>query len=314
MNDLRNLMEGYLKYCEIVKELDSKTIKAYRIDLLQFKDFMKVDQNITDKVLINDYISGIHQKYQPKTTKRKIASVKAFYQYLEYEEFIQINPFNKITVKFREPIRLPQIIPAHIIEVFISTMYKQRVLATTDYQKLYILRDIAVIELLFATGLRISELCTLTVPQVDLVTNILLIHGKGSKDRMIHIGNPDVCSILLEYRDAFEFHIQSSGWFFINRLRKRLSEQSVRDMIIKYANLAAIELHITPHMFRHSFATLLLEADVDIRYIQKMLGHSSITTTEIYTHVSMAKQSDILTTKHPRNTMHIEVQQTEDNR
>lgn len=307
MDDLKNLIKMYLKYCEVVKELNSKTLKAYRIDLQQFQNFMDLKPDITDKILVNEYISTIHPKYQSKTTKRKIASMKAFYHYLECEEYIQLNPFDKINVKFREPIRLPRVIPIHIIESFISTMYKQRTLAKTDCQQLYVLRDIAVIELLFATGLRISELCTLTTAQVDLVTNILLIHGKGSKDRMIQIGNHDVHNILLEYCDAFKADIQSTGWFFINRFHNRFSEQSVRDMINKYVDLTAIDLHITPHMFRHSFATSLLDADVDIRYIQKMLGHSSITTTEIYTHVSMAKQSNILTTKHPRNSMHINI-------
>ena len=98
-----------------------------------------------------------------------------------------------------------------------------------------------------------------------------------------------------------------TGWFFINRLHKRYSEESVRNMIVKYLKLANIDMHVTPHMFRHSFATLLLESDVDIRYIQKMLGHSSIKTTEIYTNVSTSKQNSILTAKHPRNSMHIDI-------
>ena len=307
MNELNQIIETYLKHCKVVKELNLKTIKAYRIDLTQFQSKIDYFNKITDKALLNEYISLIHQKYQPRTTKRKIASIKAFYRYLEVEELIQENPFNKINVKFREPIELPRVIPSHIIETFINTMYKQRTLAKTKYQQLYILRDIAVIELLFATGLRISELCTLTPSQIDLIADNLLIYGKGSKERMIQIGNPDVKKILVEYRKAFEHDIQSSGWFFINRLHKRFSEQSVREMIVKYINLAAIEMHITPHMFRHSFASLLLDADVDTRHIQKMLGHSSIVTTERYTHVSMAKQHTILTTKHPRNSMHIEV-------
>lgn len=99
--------------------------------------------------------------------------------------------------------------------------------------------------------------------------------------------------------------IQTCGYFFVNNLCHRLSEQSVREMINRYTELAAIEMHITPHMFRHSFATFLLEADVDIRYIQEMLGHSSIHVTEIYTHVAMSKQKDILTTKHPRRNFHL---------
>ena len=187
-------------------------------------------------------------------------------------------------------------------------MYTEKLAASTTYQSNTILRDIAVVELLFATGVRISELCTLTTQQVDLSSYKILIWGKGAKERMIQVGNTDVRKALLEYYNTFKSDIESSGWFFVNRLHQRFSEQSARDMIVKYLNKALIDLHITPHMFRHSFATLLLEADVDIRYIQKMLGHSSIKTTEIYTNVSMTKQNDILTTKHPRNFMDLKKQ------
>ena len=107
-------------------------------------------------------------------------------------------------------------------------------------------------------------------------------------------------------KKEFKDDIESCGYFFVNRLQHKLSAQSVRFMINRYATLAGISQHITPHMFRHSFATLLLEQDVDIRYIQKMLGHSSISTTEIYTHVSNAKQKDILVNKHPRNLMEVD--------
>lgn len=307
MNDLKQIIETYLKNCAIVKELNYKTLKAYRIDLMQFEEKMKLYEELTNRIKLNEYISIIHQKYQPRTTKRKIASIKAFYRYLEFEDLIQVNPFDKINVKFREPLELPRVIPSHIIESLISTMYKQLIHSKNEYTHRNTLRDITVVELLFATGLRISELCTLTTEQVDLVTYNLLIYGKGSKERMIQIGNPDVKRILLKYYNTFEDEISKSGWFFVNRLHKRFSEQSVREMLVKYMSLTAIELHVTPHMFRHSFATLLLDADVDIRYIQKMLGHSSITTTERYTHVSMAKQHDILTTKHPRNAMHVDI-------
>lgn len=306
MENLETLITKYLRDCETIKTLDKKTIKAYRIDLTQFCTFMLKYPDFTSKTAINEYISTLHKKYQPKTVKRKIATIKAFFHHLLCEEIIFSNPFDKINAKFREPQKLPRTIPDAIIETFISTMYKQKSLANTDCKRNSILRDIAVIELLFATGVRISELCNLTLQQVDLVSYKIVIYGKGSKERMIQIGNDDVKKILLEYYSVFKDDIISTNWFFINRLHQRYSEQSVRAMIVKYLNIAMIDMHITPHMFRHSFATLLLEADVDIRYIQKMLGHSSIKTTEIYTSVSMSKQNNILTTKHPRNFMKLE--------
>lgn len=306
MNRLETLIASYMKNCESIKKLDKKTLKAYRIDLAQFQTFMLENPDFEDKNAINDYISSLHDQYKPRTTKRKIAALKAFFHYLVYEELIATNPFDKINVKFREPQILPRTIPEPTIASFISTIYKQKALANTTYQYNAILRDITIIELLFATGVRISELCTLTIQQVDLVSYKILIYGKGSKERLIQIGNDDVKKVLSEYYDVFQSDILSTGWFFINRLHQRYSEQSVRSMIVKYLKLTMINMHITPHMFRHSFATLLLEADVDIRYIQKMLGHSSIKTTEIYTSVSMAKQNNILTTKHPRNFMKLD--------
>ena len=121
----------------------------------------------------------------------------------------------------------------------------------------------------------------------------------------IQIGNKAALSAVAIYHHTFSSAIAKSGWFFVNRIGSQLSDQSVRFMIQKYATLAGVNQHITPHMFRHSFATLLLEEDVDIRYIQQLLGHSSITTTQIYTHVTTKKQRDILATKHPRNKISI---------
>ena len=140
---------------------------------------------------------------------------------------------------------------------------------------------------------------------VNLYDRTILIYGKGSKERRIQIGNDDVISILNKYKKEFLYEIESCKHFFVNQSGRVLSDQTVRRMINKYSSLAAIELHITPHMFRHTFATSLLEADVDIRYIQEMLGHSSINITEIYTHVAMSKQRDILTAKHPRKDFQI---------
>lgn len=306
MNNLQSHISIYLKYCDTQKRLDEKTIKAYQIDLKQFTETTQSSNvtKITPKVLEN-HIATLHRQYKPKTVKRKIASLKAFFHYLEYKEAIEYNPFNKIQIRFREPVILPKTIPLHTVETFLCTIYNQRRLATTTYQKRNALRDAAIIELLFATGMRISELCTLKQNDVNLFDGIILIYGKGDKERRIQIGNNDVIHILKEYEIDFQNEIKNCNYFFANQSGKPLSDQAVRRMINKYSDLAAIDLHITPHMFRHTFATSLLESDVDIRYIQEMLGHSSINITEIYTHVTVAKQKDILTTKHPRKDFHI---------
>jgi len=292
----------YLDYCKDRKRLNAKTIKAYRIDLKQYC-LTTSDETAFDIEGVDNYVTILHKHYKPKSIKRKIASLKAFFNYLGYKEILEVNPFDKLDLRFREPRLLPKIIPFHVLQTFLSKLYQNMEQATSRYQKNCCLRDIAVIELLFATGIRISELCCLSSSDVDLNSQNILIFGKGAKERIIQIGNPDVIMSLTRYKNAFHDEITATGHFFVNRLKDRLSEQSVRFMILKYARQFGIDLHITPHMFRHSFATLLLEQDVDIRYIQKMLGHSSINTTEIYTHVSSAKQKDILVNKHPRNLM-----------
>lgn len=306
MNNLQLLISNYLEYCRLQKRLDEKTLKAYLIDLKQFSELIPCKEitMITPETLEN-HIAKLHKQYKPKTVKRKIASLKAFFHYLEYKDIIEHNPFTKIQVRFREPIILPKTIPLHTIETFLSIIYHQRHNAKTDYQKRNALRDAAIIELLFATGMRISELCALKPNDVNLFDGTILIYGKGDKERRIQLGNDEVMKILKEYQHNYHSEIQNCNHFFANQSGNALSDQSIRRMINKYTALATIDLHITPHMFRHSFATCLLEADVDIRYIQEMLGHSSINITQIYTHVAVAKQKYILTTKHPRKDMHI---------
>lgn len=303
MNTLERYLKDYLTYCKYRKRLDQKTLKAYSIDLQQYQRFSSSTSSPLSRTTLDQYITRLHKQYKPKTIKRKIASLKAFFHYLEYMDLLEENPFTKLDIRFREAKLLPKTIPFHSLQKFLSTLYEQKRLATTPTQIRCCLRDIAVIELLFATGMRISELCSLKPADIDLINNTVLIYGKGAKERILQIGNPEVHNALITYQNTWQAEISSCGYFFVNRLGNRLSDQSVRFMINHYADLASIEQHITPHMFRHSFATLLLEQDVDIRYIQQMLGHSSISTTEIYTHVSNAKQKDILVHKHPRNFM-----------
>ena len=305
MNTLNNYITQYIEHCQYRKRLDYKTLKAYQIDLKQYAGSCPSMKNALSKEVVDRYIINLHKQYKPKTVKRKIASLKAFFHYLEYQELIKENPFNKLDTRFREEKLLPKTIPFHSIQKFLSVLYEQKSLASSEYQLRCCIRDIAVIELLFATGMRISELCSLKPESIDLESGNILIYGKGAKERVIQIGNPEVISALLLYQEYFEEDIAACGYFFVNKRKNKLSDQSVRFMIKRYAEIAGITQHITPHMFRHSFATLLLEQDVDIRYIQQMLGHSSISTTEIYTHVSNKKQKDILVNKHPRNLIKV---------
>ncbi len=305
MNTLKSYISKYIEYCEYRKRLDSKTLKAYKIDLKQFEIFCTNLSDCFAKSVVDDFITNLHKQYKPKTVKRKIASLKAFFHHMEYKELLNENPFAKLDIRFREAKLLPKTIPFHSIQTFLSTLYTQKELAESEYQLRCCIRDIAVIELLFATGMRISELCSLKPSDIDFESSNILIYGKGAKERIIQLGNQEVISALILYQETFKKDIEICGYFFVNRLQHKLSDQSVRFMINHYAELAGNSQHITPHMFRHSFATLLLEQDVDIRYIQRMLGHSSISTTEIYTHVSNTKQKDILTNKHPRNQMNV---------
>lgn len=302
---LQDEIDKYLCYCEIQKELDIKTIKAYRTDIKQFTTFMENYDDI-GKDEMNSYLMHIHSMYKQKTVKRKIASVKALYRYLEEEEIITMNPFHKMKTKFKEEIVLPKIVPRNTIENLLDYLYTEmNSEGNTKWQQKLILRDIAVVEMLFSTGLRISELCNLQSKYFDSQTGVLCIQGKGGKERYLQIGNGDVLAILNSYKERFINDIEEHGFFFVNRYGKPLSEQSARRMIHKHAVNIRADRNITPHMFRHSFATFLIEEDVNIRYIQKMLGHSSITTTQIYTHVATEKEREILRTRHPRNKMQV---------
>ena len=297
----KNQIQNYLSICANQKKLNEKTLKAYRIDLTQFDFFVSQNGLPFGKECLAAYISNLHDEYMPKTAKRKIASLRAFLNFLEFDEQIDKNPLPKIRTAFQEPIILPKTLSMKTIRKFLKKAYANMENCSTDSQYITSLRNVAILELLFAVGVRVSELCSIEAGDIDLKSGAVKIHGKGSRERIVYIMNKDTLASLKTYADAYRMKIKSTGWFFVNRLGSRLSEQSVRAMIHNLAKQMNIQERITPHMFRHSFATLLLEEDVDIRYIQSILGHSSITTTQIYTHVSTRKQRSILMKKHPRN-------------
>ena len=296
-------IQRYLTYCTNQKKLSVLTMKAYSIDLKQFMHFLqKVNGNL-DRNTTSEYIAHLHEIYMPKSVKRKIACLKAFCGYLEYEDILATNPFAKMKTRFQEPHTLPRTIAFDDIQRILRRAYNTRNEVGTEFKKATAIRDIAVLELLFATGMRVSELCSMKTENMRLSEGAIYIKGKGLKERIVQVENKDVLSALTRYISTFKERIRCCEYFFVNRRGNRLSEQSVRFMIRKYSLQAGITAKITPHMFRHTFATLLLDEGVDIRYIQQLLGHSSIMTTQIYTHVSLSRQKDILITKHPRNRM-----------
>ena len=300
------LIEEYLYYGRKQRKLDKKTICAYRIDLKQFSEFNGQEELVMSREAIRKYILHLHDVYKQKTVKRKIASLKAFYSYLEEEEIIEDSPMRKVRTEFREEKVLPRTIPYSTLETLLSYMYSLKLQTKNTESRTKLLnRDIAVVETLFATGMRISELCNLPQKNIDLEQGIFCIKGKGNKERYLQIGNVQVIKQLQEYKNQWKDELSQTEFFFLNGYGERYSEQSARRMVRRYAEHAMIDLHVTPHMFRHAFATLLLEEEVDIRFIQKMLGHASITTTQIYAEVASKKQMEILRMKHPRNRMNI---------
>ena len=298
-------IKKYLEYCEFRKELDKKTIKAYRIDLKQFKDYVySIGITRLNKEIIEDYITLLHKKYKKKTVKRKIASLKAYYNYLEERDIIENNPFRKIKVKFKESKPLPRIIPREEIEQLLNYMYTHKDRRSERSYKFW-LRDIAVIEMFFATGARVYEISNIKVDNVNLESGLIRITGKGEKERYVPVVTKGILEILKEYYAHNIEAIKASGFFFVNSRGERYTEQSIRLMLKKYTRQAGIERNITPHMFRHSFATYLIEEGIDVSCVQEILGHSSIKTTQIYIHVAAKKQAEMLKEMHPRNQMNI---------
>ena len=295
--ELEKQLESYYEDCEFRKRLNEKTIKAYTIDLNQYLEFITTTE-INQKI-INEYIHYLNKKYlKYKTIKRKIASVKAFYSYLEYEEIIDYSPFNKIKTKIKEPKLLPKTIQKDYIDKIIHLLLKDLKNSKTEFQKKISLRNITLISVMFSTGIRVSELCNIKLKDIDLLEKKLKIFGKGSKERILYLGNSNVvqlCQMYLTYNNT----CKKNEYFFLNKFNKKLSEQTVRILLKKIESELELSTHITPHMFRHTFATTLLEKGVDIRYIQNILGHSSISTTQIYTYVTYSKQKEILTNKNP---------------
>lgn len=284
------IMNYYLNQCEN-KRLSFHTLKAYRIDLTQFMSFIK-DKDINKREL-SLYIKYLNDHYQPKTVKRKLACIHAFLEHMVFDEDLEYNPMTKVKYKIKEDKRLPRIIHQEQLQVIFYNLSH-----TNDK---FIKRDKAIIELFISTGIRVSELCHIHKEDISFQDQYLKIYGKGAKERVIFLGE-HVLKALYDYLQEYEKYLETKSYFFINNFYQRLSEQSVRNIINKYTS----GFHVTPHMFRHTFATMLLDQDVDISYIQRILGHSSITTTSIYAYASVQRQKEIMLYKNPRRLIEVE--------
>lgn len=303
---LQKAVEKFRFHCIYEKNLSSKTIRAYDIDINQFLEkFVNYKINQINKFDLKDYVENLFiNSYKIKTIKRKIAVLKAFFNYLEFDEIVEVNPFRKLRLSLKEPKLLPKTLELSEIKRVLKYLYslKNSYFDKTSFSYKLLIRDIVSIEILFSTGIRVSELSNLKKNEINIKQGIVKIFGKGSKERIIQICDKEVLNLLKEYSILFNLNSNPNNHFLLNRLNNNFSEQSIRAMIHKYEEKLGLK-NITPHMFRHSFATLLLEEGVDVRYIQNMLGHSSISTTQIYTKVNTKHQRKLLNTKHPRRTL-----------
>ena len=305
--ELQDAIAGFLFHCQYEKNLSPKTLKAYSIDLRQFSGFLARELQLTtldkiDKVPLRAYIKTLFGPLREKSIKRKVATLKAFFRHLEREDEIPVSPFRKMDVRIRETKRLPRTVPPEELKKLFQHMYKQLNLDAARDSSAYLtlVRDIALFELLFATGARIAEICGLKEQDVDLNRGCIRIIGKGSRERLLPLSASEALSALALYKTIRPDTHSQSQHFFRNRRSTRLSEQSVRCTLRRHSVAAGLGQAVTPHMFRHSLATLLLEEGLDIRFIQSLLGHASITTTQVYTEIRLSLRDNILSSRHPR--------------
>lgn len=305
---LSHAIHDFCFHCRYEKNLNEKTVTAYASDLRHFSAFlMKHDACSRVSVsaeALREYLRSL-SGYKPKTIKRHVATLKAFFRYACDFGLLQENPIQPLKIHIRIPSLLPNVMTLDEMVQLVGVLYHRPMSAELALvQRERRLRMTAVAELLFGTGLRVAELCSLDTDAVDLTSGVVRVFGKGSKERIIPICRPEILRALRLYRESTEARrLPSEKAFFLNRSGARLSPQTIRADIHLLTRAAALPRRVTPHTFRHTLATLLLDEGVDIRFIQHLLGHSSLSTTQIYTHVSQSSQRHILEDFHPRRRL-----------
>lgn len=302
---LAEAVESFLFHCQFEKHLSPKTLRAYSTDLRQFTSFPRdsgiaADISLLGKTELRPYIQSLFGRFQGKTVKRKVATLKALFRYLERDEMIVTNPFHRMDVRIKEATRLPRTIPIGQLRLLFNHLRNGVEAASPDVPgRGRLVRDLAILEMMFATGARVSEVCNLNLCDLDTLEGWVRIFGKGARERLVQLCHPVTIASLREH-ERIRGTAGPEEPLFLSARGTRLTEQSVRVLLRRYAKAAGVQSPVRPHLVRHSVATLLLEQGVDIRQIQFLLGHSSIATTQIYTHVDSRSQRAVLSSSHPR--------------
>lgn len=298
-------IKNFLNEISSTKNLDFKTIKAYRSDLLGLYNFIL--QNNINKIDSNHIIMYVthlkdKQKLKESSLRRKIISFKLFFDYLYVKKITKRNYMKDINFKFKKEHRLPKTLKINNIKNLLAYITNYSKNELSDFKKRYIIRDIAIIDILISTGIRIGELSSIKINDVSLEEKTVLIHGKGKKERLLYFSSNETIKNIKEWLKIRDnCHLETDN-LFVNRYGNLLSIHSIEAIYEKYRKLADIP-ESTPHYLRHTFATNLLNNGADIRSVQELLGHSSISTTEIYTEVSTNRKQEVLMKFNYRNNL-----------
>ncbi|MDR0676660.1 MAG: site-specific tyrosine recombinase XerD [Elusimicrobiota bacterium] len=293
---LENYVKIFTNYLKIERNLSKNTLDSYKADLIQYIDFIKKNDLDLMNIQHNDIINYLWGKKQQNLTTKTIArfgvSIKSFHRFLILEDYTKNDPtINLSTPKIS--FELPEYLTILEIELLLSK---------PNTKNLNGLRDKAMLELLYSTGMRISELLDLEKNNIDLNENFIKCMGKGSKERIIPINDISKNLILeyLEQKNNIDSAFVEQKYLFISNWNRKFSRTGFWKILKKYALMSGINKNITPHTLRHSFATHLLENDADLKIVQELLGHSNISTTQLYTHLNKTKLQKQHKKYHPR--------------
>jgi len=286
----RNSIEPFIDYLSIERGLSPNTLQAYRRDLCQFRDWLKKEFLQVDSALIGNYLATLREKgNKSRTLNRKLSVVRMFYKFLYTEGKIDHNPVEGVSSP-----RLGRKIPS-----FLSEKEVEALLEAPSVDEPYGSRDRAILEVVYGAGLRISELVNLNLTDLNLKGGWVKVLGKGSKERIVPLGR-EACRWVRIYLRKRRIETTDKLSLFCNRYGKRLSRQACWKITKKYSQKSGITKKISPHTLRHSFATHLLSRDADLRFVQELLGHTNISTTQIYTHITQERLKKVYKKYHPR--------------